>query len=92
MFCAPSRYANFRHKCWDLLLKKAEVRPRGIHHLRHTYATHMLLSGANVFYVSRQLGHSKNTMTLDTYTHWIQESNARKVDRLDAEIPEVKEK
>ena len=30
-------------------------------------------------------------MTLDTYTHWIQESNAREVDRLDEEIPEVKE-
>lgn len=92
----PINYTNFRSRCWDKVLAAAKVRYRGIHHLRHTYATQLLApedgsNPANVFYVSRQLGHAKNTMTLDTYTHWIQESSTREADRLDAEIPEVEE-
>jgi integrase len=37
------------------------------HHLRHTYATLLLASGAPLEMVSRQLGHSKLAITLDLY-------------------------
>ncbi|NMN02669.1 integrase [Bifidobacterium sp. DSM 109963] len=38
-----------------------------IHDLRHTAASLMIQSGANVKTVQRQLGHKSATMTLDTY-------------------------
>jgi len=40
-----------------------------IHDLRHTYATLALKEGASVLEVSRALGHSKPTVTLNVYGH-----------------------
>jgi hypothetical protein len=45
----------------------------------------MILSGANNVYVQRQLGHSSIQLTVDTYTHWLKESErgqTLEVDRL----------
>jgi integrase len=41
----------------------------GPHTLRHSYATAALLAGASVHVVSRNLGHSSATLTLDIYAH-----------------------
>ena len=40
-----------------------------IHTLRHTLATHLLLSGANPKVVSELLGHASIQFTFDTYGH-----------------------
>ncbi|MFO7942997.1 MAG: site-specific integrase [Anaerolineales bacterium] len=39
------------------------------HDLRHTAATHMLANGVDVLTVSRRLGHTKASTTLDIYGH-----------------------
>ena len=39
------------------------------HGLRHTHATLLIANGENVKVVSERLGHSSVTMTLNTYTH-----------------------
>ena len=70
---------------WWVLLKQAGLRYRTVHSTRHTYATRMILLGANLVYVSRQLGHSSIQITVDLYTHWIERSVRRdilEVDRL----------
>ena len=41
------------------------------HDLRHTAATHMLANGVDLLTVSRRLGHSKASTTLDTYAHMV---------------------
>ena len=43
----------------------------GLHTLRHSYATLMLVLGVDVKDVSRTLGHSKVAITYDTYSHVI---------------------
>lgn len=45
--------------------------PRGtsFHTLRHTHASWLLANGISVREVSQRLGHSKPTMTLETYAH-----------------------
>ena len=40
-----------------------------LHGLRHTFATTLLLGGANVIAVSKLLGHATVTLTLNTYAH-----------------------
>jgi integrase len=39
------------------------------HSLRHTHATTLLASGANMKAVQRRLGHAKLSITMDTYAH-----------------------
>ncbi|MBN1570125.1 MAG: tyrosine-type recombinase/integrase [Acidobacteria bacterium] len=36
---------------------------------RHTWASHMLASGADLAYVSNQLGHANPSITLRIYSH-----------------------
>ena len=43
------------------------------------------MAGANLVYVQKQLGHSTIQLTVDTYTHWIEEverGSHLEVDRL----------
>ncbi|WP_330369325.1 tyrosine-type recombinase/integrase [Metaclostridioides mangenotii] len=39
------------------------------HSLRHTHATMLLESGANIKDIQKRLGHSKLSTTMDTYSH-----------------------
>ena len=41
------------------------------HDLRHTAATHMLANGIDLLTVSRRLGHTRASTTLDTYAHMV---------------------
>ena len=51
------------------LLQQAELPSLRFHDLRHTFATHALASGVDAKTLSRILGHTKASFTLDTYTH-----------------------
>ena len=51
------------------LLKRAELPLIRFHDLRHTFATHALISGVDAKTLSRILGHTNASFTLDTYTH-----------------------
>jgi integrase len=76
---------NFRDRVWKPLLKAAGVPYRWIHATRHTFATRLIMAGAPLVYVQKQLGHSSIQITVDTYCHWIRltERNAvLEVDRL----------
>jgi len=53
------------------LLKRAGLPDIRFHDLRHTAATLMLLNGIPLIVVSRRLGHSKPSVTLDIYGHYI---------------------
>ena len=59
-------YAYHRLKT---LLKQAELPLIRFHDLRHTFATHALVSGVDAKTLSGILGHTNASFTLDTYTH-----------------------
>lgn len=49
--------------------KKANIRPITLHQFRHSHATLLIQKGIMINEVSRRLGHSKVSTTLDVYSH-----------------------
>jgi integrase len=67
----PIHYTNFLRRIWHRVLDLAKVRRRTPHDLRHSWASHMLAGGADLAYVSAQLGHANPSITLRIYSHWV---------------------
>ncbi len=59
---------NLTHR-FQLLLKRAGVRRRRFHDLRHSCATVLLAQGVPARVVMEMLGHSQISVTMNTYTH-----------------------
>ena len=59
------------YKRWKEILEVAEVRYRNPYQTRHTFASNLLMLGANPLYVASQLGHADTTLVMRTYGKWI---------------------
>jgi integrase len=71
------------------LLRKAGLPEIRFHDLRHTAASLMLNHGVPVIVVSRRLGHSKPSITLDVYGHLIPSKQAEAAELIDELIMPV---
>jgi len=69
-------------RCRFLLWPKAHVREIRFHDLRHTYASVLLMLGANLVSVQKLLGHSDPKITERRYGHLLPEFMAAEVNRL----------
>lgn len=63
---------------------QAGLEPLGLHDARHTFASMMIASGANIKQISHIMGHSSITITLDTYGHLLPGSHQEAADKMDA--------
>jgi integrase len=73
------------------LLEKCDLPDIRFHDLRHTHATLLLQQGVNTKVVSERLGHSKISITLDTYSHVLPNMQQEAADAIDkALFPEKK--
>jgi integrase len=54
---------------WLRIIRAKNLPLVSFHGLRHTHASILLASGLPVLTVSKRLGHSKASMTLDIYGH-----------------------
>lgn len=59
----------------DAGLDKGDNAPT-IHSLRHTHASHAIKAGESIFVLSRRLGHSSSTLTMDVYSHLLSSGQA----------------
>ena len=66
---APIHYSSFLVNIWQPLLAKAGLTYRSYHATRHTFATWLLSDGADMRWVSQQLGHATISQTVDVYGH-----------------------
>jgi len=71
-------------KRFNSYLEKAGLRHVQIHSLRHSFATILLAAGGSVKAVQRALGHASAAMTLDVYSHLIQENLGDTINKADA--------
>ncbi len=62
--------------------KAAKLPHIRIHDLRHSHATYLINSGVNIVAVSKRLGHSSVSETLDTYTHLLEKTSDELLDCL----------
>ncbi len=89
----PIYYTNFLRPVWHKVQDLAQVRRRTPHDLRHSWASHMLAGGADLAYVSAQLGHANPSITLRIYSHWVPGTRRVTTSILDtksAGTPEIK--
>ncbi|MNN42226.1 Phage integrase family protein [compost metagenome] len=56
---------------WQRELRKAGVRYRYPHQMRHTFTSQALSAGENVMWVARQMAHRDWTITARKYGRWI---------------------
>jgi integrase len=62
----------------------AKKLPLTFHALRHTHASMLIASGLDVLTISRRLGHSKPSVTLDVYGHLLKGADSAAADAIDA--------
>ena len=73
-------YNNIRRD-WLKICRQAKIEPKHIHAFRHTFATVLLAKGVPVLEVSRILGHSNATTTLNMYGHAIPGYNRKLIEQ-----------
>ncbi len=66
----PQDDRNFRSRHFHRALRRAGLRRIRVHDLRHTAASLLIATGADLAAISRQLGHANPQITLSTYTHF----------------------
>jgi integrase len=74
-----------RHICTELNIKKKITS----HVFRHTHASYLIYKDVNIYYISKRLGHSDISITLNKYGHLLkenQEEYKEKTVKLMAEI------
>lgn len=54
---------------WKFTLKRCGINQCGLHKLRHTFATQLLSSGADIKSIQQLLGHSSPDITMKYYLH-----------------------
>lgn len=64
--------------------EKAKIRPITLHQFRHSHATLLIQKGIMINEVSKRLGHSKTSTTLDTYSHTDLTQEKRVLDTLNS--------
>ncbi len=79
----PLRAQNFRRRVWLGAVERSGLDALTVHDLRHTAASLAVASGASVLAVSRMLGHSAPSVTLDVYAGLFESSLDALTDRLD---------
>lgn len=75
-------YVRSYQRSFEMLLKKLNIKHRGFHALRHTFATRAIECGMDVKTLSEILGHKNPTVTLNRYAHSLMDHKKDMMNRL----------
>jgi len=65
------------------ILRALKLPTRGLHNLRHTFASQLFEKKVDIKIISALLGHSSVQITMDTYIHFIEEQTRKAIYALD---------
>jgi len=68
------------------IIEKIKITKISFHDLRHTHATLLLKEGIHPKIVSERLGHSKVSITLDTYSHVIPDMQTEAAEKIEERL------
>lgn len=71
------------------LLKKAGIEQKRFHDMRHTFASILLNENENPKVIQDLLGHSNISTTIDIYSHVLEETKIKSIDKLTQKIEVV---
>ena len=77
----PPKYVN---KKMSRLYERLEIPKIRFHDLRHTHASLLLKSKVNIKVIQERLGHSRVSITLDTYSHLTDDMQQEAADKMDS--------
>jgi integrase len=72
---------NF-NRIYDNLLERAGIEHKKLHTTRHTFATMLIEDGEDMRNVQEMLGHAKMSTTADIYSHVIERTKKKVIDRM----------
>jgi len=78
----PMSHSNLMTRGFHPALKRAGIRRIRFHDLRHTFASLMISNGEDIVRVSRLMGHSTASFTLNVYSHMLPREHDPSGDRL----------
>jgi integrase len=82
---------NWRRRVWKKAIDASGVEYRPLYQMRHTFATLALAAGADLYWMSRQLGHESIRTTLKHYARFVpavDDRNLRLLDEFAAQAAE----
>lgn len=71
---------------WRRAVKALKLPDVMFHALRHSHASALIASGLDVLTVSRRLGHGNPTVTLTTYAHLFEKTDAAAAKAIEAAL------
>lgn len=81
VFCRPNLkpFVKYEHASdlWKQVLRALKIRYREQRQMRHTFASHKLSHGENLFYMAEQMGHENAEMLFRVYAKWIKSAKDR---------------
>jgi len=80
----PLRRTAFMRRIFHAAVRRAGLEPLRWHDLRHTSASLAISTGVPILVVSKMLGHSRTSTTLDVYGHLLPDQETELADKLDA--------
>lgn len=71
--------SNALNKCLRSIMSSTGIKKQGFHFhsLRHVHVAYLLSKGVDIYAISKRLGHSNITVTLNTYSYLIDEFKAK---------------
>lgn len=86
----PLSYHNWRRRVWVPAVDEIGLEGFTFHDLRHTHASWLIDRGVDIVRVSKRLGHSRTSTTVNTYAHLIDVDESEIIDALEAMDDTVK--
>jgi len=86
VFCtALGGYLEYRNvtRIYKSRRDSVEVEKLGFHSLRHSFATNAISAGMDYFYLSRIMGHTSISITLDTYTDYMPDKSRSEMEKME---------